>query len=146
MKKGLLIWIIIAIVIIGIIAAYFLLPKPTYITPPPINNNESPSSDGNNVPANSATPTTPTSTAQTYNIEIKGFAFNPAKLEIKTGDTVIWTNKDSVKHTVTSDSGTELDSPLFGQGETYIHKFEISGAYEYHCTPHPSMEGRIIVS
>src|SRR3989344_8935224 len=38
---------------------------------------------------------------QTYSVEIKSYAFNPLSLTINVGDTVIWTNMDSVGHTVT---------------------------------------------
>ncbi|OGJ16335.1 hypothetical protein A3K74_01950 [Candidatus Pacearchaeota archaeon RBG_13_33_26] len=87
----------------------------------------------------------PETSPQTYDIELKGFAFSPSTLTIKAGDTVIWTNMDSASHTVTSDSGNELDSPGFGKDGTYTHKFDTAGTYTYHCSPHPSMKGTIIV-
>jgi amicyanin len=80
-----------------------------------------------------------------YNIEIKSFAFSPSELKISVGETVKWTNYDSVKHTVTSDTGNELDSQLLSKEEIYSHTFNTKGIYEYHCTPHPSMKGKIIV-
>ena len=89
---------------------------------------------------------TNTPVAQSYDIELKNFAFNPMTLNIKAGDTIIWTNKDPAKHTVTSDSGTELDSPLFGQGDAYAHTFKFVGTYNYHCGIHTSMKGTVIVS
>ena len=73
--------------------------------------------------------TTPT----TYNVEIINFAFTPLTLTIKKGDTV------------TSDTGNELDSSLFSQGQTYSHTFNEPGIYNYHCTPHPYMKAKIIV-
>ena len=73
------------------------------------------------------------------------FAFSPSGLTIKKGDSVVWTNQDSVGHTVTSDSGSELDSELLSTGESYSYKFANAGIYEYHCTPHPSMKAKIIV-
>ncbi|MFH1325556.1 MAG: cupredoxin family copper-binding protein [archaeon] len=79
-------------------------------------------------------------------IEIKNFAFQPNELTISQGDTVVWTNKDAgVKHTVTSDSGNELDSELLSKGESYSHTFNEKGTFDYHCTPHPYMEGKVIV-
>lgn len=86
-----------------------------------------------------------TGTPQTHNVEISGFAFNPSTLTIKKGDTVIWTNKDSVSHTVTIDSENELASGLISNGQTYSHTFNTAGTYNYHCTPHPYMEAKIIV-
>ena len=84
-------------------------------------------------------------TSKTYSAEIEDFAFAPAELRIKKGDTVVWTNRDSVKHTVTSNSGTELDSKLLNMGESYSHTFTKTGTYQYHCRPHSSMKGTIIV-
>ncbi len=78
-------------------------------------------------------------------INIKDFTFNPATINIKKGTTVIWTNQDSTKHTVTSDSGSELDSELLAKGETYSHQFNQTGTFNYHCTPHPFMEAKVIV-
>ena len=78
-------------------------------------------------------------------VEIKGFSFNPKEIRIKAGESVTWTNGDSVKHTVTSDSGSELDSALLSEGETYSHTFNEAGTFDYHCTPHPSMKAKIIV-
>ncbi len=86
-----------------------------------------------------------TGNSQTHNIEIKGFAFSPKTLIIKKGDTVVWTNMDSAKHTATSDSGSELNSALLNKGETYSHTFDQTGTYDSHCTVHPYMKGTIIV-
>ncbi len=83
--------------------------------------------------------------AGTNSIEIKSFAFSPSTLTINVGDTITWTNKDIVSHTVTSDSGSELDSPALGKGKTYSHTFSTAGTFSYRCTLHPSMKGTIIV-
>ncbi|OGM98579.1 MAG: hypothetical protein A2915_01970 [Candidatus Yanofskybacteria bacterium RIFCSPLOWO2_01_FULL_41_34] len=89
------------------------------------------------------TPTlTPTPTPIT--VVIKGFAFNQSLITIRKGDTVVWTNKDSVSHTVTGDGG--LSSPLLGQNEIYSFTFNTVGTFNYHCPPHPSMTGTITVS
>lgn len=86
-----------------------------------------------------------TSQTGTYNINIEDFAFSPSELRIKKGDTITWTNKDNVKHTVTSDSGSELNSKLLSKNQQYFHTFNQIGAYNYHCTPHPNMKASIIV-
>ena len=82
---------------------------------------------------------------RTYDIEIKNFDYSQKELRIKAGDIVIWTNKDSTRHTITSDSGDELDSELLAVGETYSQTFNQPGTFSYHCTPHPYMKGKIIV-
>jgi len=78
-------------------------------------------------------------------IEIKGFAFNPASITISAGTTVIWTNQDSAPHRIISDSGNELGSGSISTGQTYTHTFENPGTYDYHCSIHPSMKGEIVV-
>jgi len=97
-------------------------------------------------PDNTASDTVPNNpSAQTYNIGIKDFSFQPQTLRIKTGDTVVWTNQDSVQHTATSDSGGELNSKFLSKGQSYSHIFNNAGTYDYHCTPHPYMKGKVIV-
>ncbi|MFH1209451.1 MAG: cupredoxin family copper-binding protein [archaeon] len=96
-------------------------------------------------PSTSSTPPIQPSNPQNYNIEVRGFAFSPPTLTIHRGDTVTWTNYDSVGHTITSDSGNELNSMTFSDGQTYSHTFNTVGTYAYHCTPHPNMKGTIIV-
>ena len=78
-------------------------------------------------------------------VRIEDYAFSPANIVVDVGTTVTWTNYDSVGHTVTSDDGDELASPLLGRNETYSHTFDEPGEYAYHCTPHPNMEGLVTV-
>lgn len=80
-----------------------------------------------------------------YRVDIKDFSFSPAQITIKAGETVTWRNADSAGHTVTSDSGSELDSPLLNITDPYSHVFATPGIYTYHCTAHPNMKGTIIV-
>src|SRR3989344_8324026 len=58
-----------------------------------------------------------------YEIQIKDFAFSDKELRIKKGDSITWINIDSVGHTVTSDSGSELNSKLLSKNENYQHTF-----------------------
>jgi len=90
--------------------------------------------------------------SRTLYIEIKDFAFSSPDFDFDTltlhvnpGDTVVWTNKDSVQHTVTSDSGSELNSQYLSKGSSYSHTFITEGEFDYHCKPHPYMKGKIIV-
>lgn len=79
---------------------------------------------------------------QTMQITIKNFAFNPNSITIKSGTTVVWTNKDSTAHTVTGDS---FSSGQIQPGESFQFAFSTPGTYNYHCSIHPSMTGKIIV-
>lgn len=92
--------------------------------------------------------------SKTYNISIQNSAFQSPLLMINVGDTVVWTNKDSMPHTVTSDSGNELDSSTLSgatggyypkSGGSYSHTFTTEGTYDYHCSVHPGMKGEIVV-
>lgn len=79
------------------------------------------------------------------NVEISSFAFSPSTLTINVGDTVVWENKDIAPHTIVSDSGNELASETLSNGEVYSHTFDTAGTYDYHCSIHTSMKGKIIV-
>ena len=95
--------------------------------------------------SNNQTPNQGNSELSGLKVEITGFAFSPQELTIKTGETVTWINKDSVKHTITSDSGSELSSEMLSNSQTYSHIFNTKGAFNYHCSLHSSMTAKIIV-
>jgi plastocyanin len=82
--------------------------------------------------------------AATHAVTISDFSFAPATLTITAGDTVTWTNQDPVAHTATSTGGA-FDSGTMEQGESFSLTFADPGTYDYLCTPHPTMTGRIIV-
>ena len=96
-----------------------------------------------NTPSTSATPAPGAGTAAA-SVAISNFAFSPADLTVKVGDSVTWTNNDSVAHTITSDAG-DFDSGSIAQGATYTHKFDKAGTVSYHCAVHPSMTAKITV-
>ncbi|MBI2630201.1 cupredoxin family copper-binding protein [Candidatus Pacearchaeota archaeon] len=98
----------------------------------------------NNSLVDQAPPTGASGNSQ-YNVEIKESSFNPSEITINKGETITWTNYDSAPHTITSDSNKALDSPTLNQGETFSYTFETSGNYNYHCSFHSSMKGKIIV-
>jgi len=76
------------------------------------------------------------------NIVMSGFAFSPSSLEVAVGDTVTWTNEDSVTHDVEID-GKNLGT--VGKNETLTWVAETAGTFDYLCTIHPSMSGEVIV-
>jgi plastocyanin len=77
-------------------------------------------------------------------VVMKGFAFDPATVTIKAGESVTWTNQDSAGHTVVADKG-EFQSSNLAQGATFTFKFGTAGTYAYHCSIHPSMTGTVVV-
>jgi plastocyanin len=86
-----------------------------------------------------AKPTMPTSSL----INIKDFAFNPGEITVAPGTSVTWTNEDSTVHTITS---ATFDSGEVKPGEQYKFTFSTPGTYDYACSIHPSMRGKVIVT
>jgi len=85
--------------------------------------------------------------AANFDVRISGFAFNPPNVTIHVGDTVTWTQKDSIQHTVTGDGSPRvLASKLLSLNEKFSFTFLSSGTFAYHCIPHASfMKGTVIV-
>src|SRR5574340_1713857 len=78
--------------------------------------------------------------------------FNPQDVNVNVGDTVTWTNSDTVGHTATSgkpadnQTGTVFDSSLIAAGKSYTSPaFSTAGTYNYFCQVHPWMTGEVIV-
>ncbi len=93
-------------------------------------------------PVITVTPATP----GTFSVKINGFTFIPATITIPKGSTVIWTQEDSVAHTVTSASGMGFDSGPLNQGQTFKWNFNEAGTFGYICSIHPYMTGKVIVT
>lgn len=102
------------------------------------------------------------SASKLANVAIDTFMFMPKLVRVHVGDTVVWTNKDSIGHTVTSgtrdydptNSGLVVathadgtfDSLLDGRGATARHTFATPGTFHYFCNRHPGMEADVAVS
>jgi len=75
--------------------------------------------------------------------------YNPDIVTASKGDVIEWTNNDNVIHTVTSsvDFGDTFDSDLISAGAKWSFNTEnlAAGEYEYLCTVHPFMTGKITV-
>jgi len=81
-------------------------------------------------------------------IEIKDYTYGPKTIKVKVGETVTWTNQDSVKHDITPDteSADFKASELLGKGESYSFTFTKAGTYSYKCSPHPYMKATVEVT
>jgi amicyanin len=75
---------------------------------------------------------------------IQNSAFSPATLTVSVNATVTWSNKDAITHDVTSTTGAFTSGSLNG-GATYSFTFTTAGTYNYSCTIHPFMTGKIVV-
>ncbi len=80
----------------------------------------------------------------TVNVDMVNRAFDPQTVTVKVGDTVTWTNQDSLQHNVVAGNG-EFKSGLFGKGGTFSFTFTAAGTYPYTCTVHAGMNGTVIV-
>ena len=74
----------------------------------------------------------------------------PSSLNILPNQVVLWDNKDSSAHTVTSGtpdigSSGSFDSGIVAGGGKFVFKFENQGIFDYYCTLHPWMLGTISV-
>jgi plastocyanin len=82
--------------------------------------------------------------ARSHTVEIRGFAFLPATLEVAAGDTVLWINRDVVPHTATRD-GRGWDSESINAEQAWRLIASSPGSQPYSCTFHPSMRGTLVV-
>ena len=84
--------------------------------------------------------------AHAHTVVIKQYAYSPAAVTIEVGDTVTWTNEDSVEHDVMVTRGPEsFRSPMLGKGESWRHTFRTAGTYSYLCSVHPDMVASVTV-
>lgn len=78
-------------------------------------------------------------------IEIKDFKYAPGTLTVKAGEKITVTNKDAAGHSVTADDGS-FDSGVLGKDVSgSITAPSKPGTYKFHCIPHPSIQGTLIV-
>ncbi len=103
---------------------------------------------GGGAPAASPAPAQPQqaapSDAEGSKASIQDFLFQPSRLEITAGTTVVWTNGGQVEHSVSADDGS-FDSGLIEPGARGTITLKKPGTYTFHCTPHPFMKGVIVV-
>ena len=73
----------------------------------------------------------------------------PSMITISAGESVTWVNEDSAFHSVTSgfyDEPIDLfDSGYLDPFDSYTLTFDEAGTFDYFCTLHPWMEGKVVV-
>lgn len=80
-----------------------------------------------------------------HHVTIKNYTFVPASLDIKVGDTVVWTNEDEASHTIAL-SDRSFESALIRTGESFSRTFTAVGTVPYECGPHPYMKASLKVT
>ena len=81
--------------------------------------------------------------AATVTIEIDGMKFTPAAATVRSGDRVVWVNRDLVPHTATS--GKAFDSGVIAPGESWSTMAGAPGRHDYLCSLHPTMKASLLV-
>lgn len=106
-----------------------------------------------------------------YDVGMSSTAFEPERVEVAVGETVLWRNTNSRAHTVTAyEAGLPEGADYFASGgygseqeardafydsfggaiasrDTYEHTFDVPGQYDYFCVPHEAggMVGTVVV-
>jgi len=77
-------------------------------------------------------------------VSIVDFAFTPAEITIAPGESVTWTNDDGAPHGLEYHDGIK-GTDLLLPGKSFSRRFDRPGAYDYNCSIHPYMTGRVVV-
>ena len=86
-----------------------------------------------------------TTTRSIHRVEIKNFAYEPSRIEVRVGDIIEWINLDIDLHTATADDNSWSTSSLDGKATSRLVMTR-PGAIVYHCTYHPQMKGMVMVA
>lgn len=83
---------------------------------------------------------------------LKDKAYSPNPVKVQPGTTVVWKNADSAVHTLTSGKGTTdkssgklFDSKVLAPNKEFKFTFKKAGTFDYYCTLHPAMVGKVTV-
>ena len=87
----------------------------------------------------------PVGAGTSHVILINKFIFQPDVLTVAAGEMVEWKNAGIVPHTATSTDGKTFDSGQIQTGASWRITLKKPGTFEYICTLHPNMKGRLIV-
>jgi plastocyanin len=77
-------------------------------------------------------------------VTIDNFTYKPETITIPKGTKLEWENDDDIPHTVVETKGKFL-SPALDTEDKYAFTFDLPGTYEYFCSLHPHMKGKVIV-
>ena len=78
-------------------------------------------------------------------IAINNFRFEPDAITLHVGDTIEWKNIDIVPHSATAMDRKAFDSGPIEKGASWRFTFTKTGTFDYECTLHPNMKGKLVV-
>jgi amicyanin len=70
--------------------------------------------------------------------------FIPGEITVVPGTTVTWVNKEAMPHTVV-DINKGFRSKTLAKDTSFSFTFATAGDYDYLCSIHPNMKGKVIV-
>ena len=77
-----------------------------------------------------------------HTVVIEGMRFIPENLMVRSGERIVWVNKDVVPHTVTQPA---FDSHAVAPNDSWSYVAGRPGIYPYQCSTHPAMRATLIV-
>ncbi|EOD63423.1 cupredoxin domain-containing protein, partial [Amycolatopsis vancoresmycina] len=84
--------------------------------------------------------------AATQQVMMQDYAFSPAALTVRAGDTVTWMQHDQAPHdVVTTSAPVAFRSPQLSAGQSWSYTFRQPGTYQYYCSVHPDMRASVTV-
>jgi plastocyanin len=84
----------------------------------------------------------PGAMAADHLVTIDGMAFTPKVVAVRPGDTVTWVNKDMFVHNVSA-AAAGIHSGDLQPGQRWRHTVRQGESFDYLCTLHPVMAGRV---
>lgn len=76
-------------------------------------------------------------------VYIRSSNFEPNTITIKKGEKITWINMDQSQHSIVSQGN--FDSGTLQTGQSFSKVFDRTGTYDYICSFHTSMKGKIVV-
>ncbi|MFD9965884.1 cupredoxin family copper-binding protein [Amycolatopsis sp. NPDC058986] len=84
--------------------------------------------------------------AAAQQVMMENYAYGPAALTVRAGDTVTWMQHDEAPHdVVTTSAPVAFRSPKLSQGQSWSYTFTQPGTYSYYCSVHPDMRATVTV-
>jgi plastocyanin len=86
----------------------------------------------------------------TVTVNMQAAAFSPANVSVSVGQSVRWLNSQPIAHNITPDNPqqpgvwTAQNVPAT-QGFSFTALMNTAGVFDYSCTIHPGMTGRVTV-
>jgi amicyanin len=72
-------------------------------------------------------------------------AFEADNITVPVGSTIVWENRDDTPHNVVAVAGG-FRSPALDTEDKFSFKFDTAGTFDYFCSLHSFMKGRVIVT